>query len=54
VMIIDKSAFIRCRGLTSISFGGTIAEWNSITKRSYWNSYVPATEVVCSDGTVAL
>jgi hypothetical protein len=39
-----------CKTLTSITFEGTIEEWNSITKGSDWNYNVPATYVQCSDG----
>lgn len=47
-------AFMGCSNLTNITFEGTVAEWNAITKGSYWASTVPATEVVCSDGVVKL
>jgi hypothetical protein len=51
--IVDAS-FLNCTNLTDIAFEGTMAQWNAITKGSNWNKNVPATEVVCSDGTVAL
>ena len=54
VTTIGQDAFYGCRRLTSITFEGTIAEWNAITKGEYWNRYVPATEVICSDGVVQL
>ena len=47
-------AFYKCSSLTSITFEGTVAQWNAITLGSNWKYYVPATEVVCSDGTVKL
>lgn len=53
--ITNNSAFFDCQSLTSIKFEGTVEEWNAISKVSAgWNYYVPATEVVCSDGVVTL
>ena len=54
VTLIEGRTFVECSKLTSITFTGTIEQWNTMQKDSYWNSSVPATEVVCSDGTVAL
>lgn len=54
VISIGWYAFSYCDSLTSITFNGTVEEWNAIEKRETWNDYVPATEVVCTDGTVAL
>ena len=51
---IGTQAFIFCSSLTSITFYGTIEEWNNITKGSGWNDYVPATYVQCTDGQVEL
>lgn len=49
-----EAAFGECYSLTNIIFEGTMAQWNDIEKGSNWNQDVPATEVICSDGTVAL
>lgn len=54
VTSIEFGAFYGCTSLTNIEFEGTIAQWNAINKASNWNCDVLATEVVCSDGTVAL
>ena len=54
VTSIGDYAFYYCDSLTDITFDGTIAQWNTITKGQYWNRNVPATYVTCSDGTVAL
>ena len=51
---IGRSAFEMCYSLTSITFKGTVATWTAITKGVDWNVTVPATEVICSDGTVSL
>ena len=52
--IIGDSAFYGCTGLKSITFNGTIKQWNAISKGSYWKSDVPATQVVCNDGTISI
>ena len=54
VTYIGRQAFWRCSALNTITFEGTIEEWAAITKGDNWNGQVPATEVICSDGTVAL
>ena len=51
---IGYYAFYRCSSLAEIKFKGTIEQWNAIQKNSYWNSDVPATKVICSDGEVTL
>ena len=52
VKIIPSYAFYGCTGLTSIKFNGTKAQWNAISKGYGWNNSVPATQVVCTDGTI--
>ncbi len=54
VTSIGYGAFIRCENLASITFNGTVEEWDAIEKDSSWNYNVPAKEVICSDGKVAL
>ncbi|MBQ8394777.1 MAG: leucine-rich repeat domain-containing protein [Clostridia bacterium] len=54
VTSIGSGAFSYCDSLMSITFEGTVKEWNAISKDWNWNNFVPATEVVCSDGKVAL
>ena len=51
---IQEYSCCNCEKLTEIIFAGTIEQWNAITKAENWNGSVPATEVVCSDGTVPL
>ena len=53
VKSIGDEAFFNC-GLKNINYTGTIAQWEAITKGSNWNFAIPATEVVCTDGTVSL
>lgn len=54
VTSIGNYAFSYCTCLKSITFNGSTAEWGAISKGSNWNKNVPATEVVCTDGTVKL
>lgn len=43
-----------CTSLMNITYAGTMAQWNNVTKENGWNTGIPATQVVCSDGTVTL
>ena len=52
VTSIGVGVFAGCTELTNITFNGTIAQWSAISKGNYWNSEVPATQIVCTDGTV--
>ena len=52
VITIGQYAFYQCADLTSITYEGTAAQWNIVTKGYQWNFNVPATHVVCSDGAV--
>lgn len=54
VTTIDDRAFSSCSTLNSITFEGTIQQWNAISKGRSWNYNVPATYVQCSDGQVTL
>ena len=51
---IGEEAFGYCARLESITFNGTVEQWNAIEKDTGWNEDVPATEVVCLDGTVEI
>lgn len=54
VTSIGGEAFSGCNSLRSIIFNGTLEQWNAIWKGRSWKYNVPATEVVCKDGKVAL
>ena len=54
VTSIGDSVFNGCSRLTTIKFTGTKSQWKNIQKGIVWNDEVPATVVVCSDGTVAI
>ena len=49
---IDTYAFAACKSLTTINYEGTKAQWNSITKGSYWNSNTGNYTIHCTDGDV--
>ena len=51
---IEWWAFCRCESLTTITFRGTIAQWNKIKLRENWKDKVPATVVHCTDGDVEI
>lgn len=54
VKIIPSYAFRDCTGLTSITFNGTMEQWTAVSKGTNWKTNVPATEVVCTDGTISI
>ena len=54
VTSIGNSAFSCCYSLTNIYFEGNIEQWKAITKGEKWKYVVPATIVICSDGTVSI
>ena len=54
VTSIGEQAFFSCTALSTIRFAGTKAQWAAITKGTNWNAEVPATTVICSDGSVDL
>ena len=51
VKSIGSYVFRECNSLTSLQFTGTIAQWNAISKGSYWESKIA--KVICTDGTVS-
>lgn len=54
VTIIDSSAFFGCTSLTSITFEGTVAEWDAIRKGRSWKLGVPTPKIICFDGAATL
>ena len=54
VASIGLWAFNGCKSLTSITFQGTIAQWNEIDFGNRWNDEVPINVVHCTDGDVEI
>ena len=52
VTSIGEYAFYDCDSLTSIKFGGTKAQWQNISKDSWWKPSNQTVIVTCTDGTV--
>ena len=53
VTSIGYEAFRGCTGLTSITYQGTKAQWNAISKYSYWNDDTGTYTIHCTDGDIA-
>ena len=53
VTSIGQYAFWNCSGLTSVTFVGTKAQWNAISKESYWNRETGYYTIHCTDGDIA-
>lgn len=47
---IGSGAFKQCLTLREIRFGGTLAEWQAVSKVDGWNSEIPDAVVHCADG----
>ena len=57
VTSIGNYAFYWCNSLISITYCGTMAQWNAISLDEEWygsSLTTKITEVVCSDGTIQL
>lgn len=54
VTSIHYQSFLNCTSLKTIIFSGTTSEWRSIKFGPSWRDGVPATEVICSNGTISL
>jgi hypothetical protein len=46
VRTIDGLAFCNCTALNEIRYRGSIQEWNTIYKGTYWNEGVPAKTII--------
>jgi hypothetical protein len=49
---IGWRTFGDCYNLKSMAFTGTIAQWNEISKKSYWNSNTGNYTIYCTDGEI--
>ncbi len=52
IINIEASAFSLCSDLKSLTYLGTVSQWNAIDKDPDWNEYSEITIVYCTDGTV--
>lgn len=43
-----------CTSLKNVRYDGTVSGWNAINKPMYWKGDILATEVVCTNGSVAI
>ena len=54
-MSIGGFAFSNRVGLKSITYKGTIAEWENIKKENNWNSNMPEDCIIhCADGDIKI
>lgn len=51
---LGEDIFYGCEKLTSLTFVGTKSQWRAVDKESAWSEDSSLTEIICSDGTVAL
>ena len=51
---IEESLFIGCSCLSSITYRGTVAQWNALSKGSNWSQKVLASYVQCADGRIEI
>lgn len=49
---LSPRSFQNCKALITVNFGGTMAEWSSVSKDISWDSGSGRYKVVCKDGTV--
>ena len=52
VTSIGYGAFYSCRSLKSITYDGTIAEWNAIQKGGSWDGATNSYIIHCTDGDI--
>ncbi len=53
VTSIGSAAFLSCSSLTTITFQGTRAQWNAISKGRGWDSSTGNYTIYCIDGTIS-
>jgi hypothetical protein len=54
VKSFSSCAFYGCYSMERVYYGGTIEQWNNISKGSYWNRDWNNVEVICTDGTIII
>jgi len=53
VTSIGERAFYECNNLVSITYNGTKAQWNAISKGSKWNQNTGNYTIHCTDCDIA-
>lgn len=51
---VGSNIFNHCYRLETITFKGTVSEWNNISKVDNWYAYTGIKRIVCTDGTITL
>ena len=51
---LEESTFFHCPNLNSISYNGTVEEWEALEKEDDWIFNCPATKVKCTDGEACI
>ena len=54
VTSIGYGAFYACESLETIVFDGTMEQWLSVDKETYWEDDVPTKVIYCTDGYITL
>lgn len=52
IVSISVYVFVDCSSLTNINYGGTVAQWQQISKADDWDIYSGNYVVICTDGSV--
>jgi len=50
---LSKYAFDSCANLNTITFDGTVEQWDAIEKDSYWDTFTSNYTIYCTDGTIS-
>lgn len=53
VTSIGQYALYGCSGLANITYNGTVAQWNAVSKDEYWSDETGDFLIYCTDATVA-
>lgn len=55
ITTIGFAIFSACTSLETLTYNGTMAQWNAINKNANWKgSNTPLSKIVCTDGTITL
>ncbi|MCQ2742114.1 MAG: leucine-rich repeat domain-containing protein, partial [Bacilli bacterium] len=52
VTSLQEMAFCNCENLVTVSYNGTTAEWNALSKKPSWQGCTSLTAITCTDGSV--